>query len=102
MSRFGSVAITSTDTGIPAPGRPVGPNASLTVGLAGAGWAEQHDIAGLGQVAAGRQAVELGPVRRTTQPGSDHAGPSQWRGHCLRVSESTQFYLSATRPEYTT
>ena len=44
MSRFGSVAITSTDTGIPAPGRPVGPNASFTVGLADAGRAEQDDV----------------------------------------------------------
>ena len=48
MSRFGSVAITSTDTGIPAPGRPVGPNASFTVGLADAGRAEQDDVLGFG------------------------------------------------------
>ena len=32
------------------------------VGLAGAGWAEEHDVACFAQVSAGCEAVELGPV----------------------------------------
>ncbi len=41
---FGSVAITGTDHGIPAPWGRGGPAGSLTVGLAGTGRAEQDHV----------------------------------------------------------